>query len=104
MHNWVKYCVNRCMKSESYRANKLCDGHTDGQTDGRPALLYPPNGFAMAGDKNNNYEGKILVLDPKIPRQMSLKIVFAYTCITFHAIEIQRTVKIFCSPHPELRS
>ena len=51
MHHWVKYCVNRCMQSEVIA---LTSFETDGRTDGRLAFLCPPppNGFAMAGDKN----------------------------------------------------
>ena len=53
MHHWVKYCVNRCMKSEVIALTSfVMDGRTDGRTHWRLAFLCPPpNGFAMAGDK-----------------------------------------------------
>ena len=63
MHHWVKYCVNRCMKSEVIALTSFVtdgrthtdgrtDGRTDVRTDGRLAFIYQHNGFAMAGDNN----------------------------------------------------
>ena len=47
MHHWVKYCVNRCMKSEvialtSFVTDRRTDAQKDGHTDGRLAFLCPP--------------------------------------------------------------
>ena len=47
MHHWVKYCVNRCKKSEVITLTSFV---TDGRTDAQH-FYVPPNGFTMAGDK-----------------------------------------------------
>ena len=58
MHHWVKYCVNRCMKSEVIALTSFV---TDAQTDGRLAFLCPPQWLRHGGGQK--YEkNKIIVV------------------------------------------
>ena len=54
MHHWVKYFVNRLMKSEVITLTSfVTDARTDGRTPSISMPPPPPYGFAMAGVNND---------------------------------------------------
>ena len=72
MHHWVKYCVNRCMKSEVIALTSfVMEARTHRQTHGRtPSISMSPE--AMAGDNktyNIKLERHINIICFIVPRQ-----------------------------------
>ena len=59
MHHWVKYCVNRCMKSEVISlASFVANGRTHARTHARTHVRIS---FDMEGD--NNSMAPIIITD-----------------------------------------